>query len=102
MARHTRLLSLAAAMALGAGAPALAQNLPFTVTEVADFDMPWALAFLPDGKMLVTEQRGQLLLYTPGGSSVAIRGVPADGRQTVAWSSSAASTSFPNAGRKSR
>jgi len=76
MARHTKLLSLAAAMALGAGAPALAQNLPFTVTEVADFDMPWALAFLPDGRLLVTEQRGQLLLHTPGGSSVAIRGVP--------------------------
>jgi glucose/arabinose dehydrogenase len=50
--------------------------LPFTVTEIADFDIPWAMAFLPDGRMLVTEQRGALKLYTQGGSSVAIRGVP--------------------------
>ena len=26
--------------------------------------------FLPDGKLLVTEQRGALKLYTPGGASV--------------------------------
>jgi glucose/arabinose dehydrogenase len=64
------------AVGLGAAAPSLAQNLPFTVTEIADFDIPWAMAFLPDGRMLVTEQRGTLKLYTPGGSSVAIRGVP--------------------------
>lgn len=78
MSRLSRVLSFAAVMAVsgGATAPALSQELPFTVTQVADFDMPWALAFLPDGRMLVTEQRGQLLLHTPGGSSVAIRGVP--------------------------
>ena len=70
--------SLAAAMVVctGATAPALAQNLPFTVTQVADFDIPWAMAFLPDGRMLVTEQRGMLKLYTPGGASADIRGVP--------------------------
>jgi glucose/arabinose dehydrogenase len=78
MSRRNTVLSLAAAMAVGAGAaaPALAQNLPFTVTEIADFDIPWAMAFLPDGRLLVTEQRGTLKLYTPGGSSVSIRGVP--------------------------
>jgi glucose/arabinose dehydrogenase len=78
MSRRNTVLSLAAAMAVGAGAaaPALAQNLPFTVTEIADFDIPWAMAFLPDGRLLVTEQRGTLKLYTPGGSSLSIRGVP--------------------------
>jgi len=71
------LWSLAAALAVCTGAtPALAQNLPFTVTQVADFDIPWAMAFLPDGRMLVTEQRGMLKLYTPGGASVDVRGVP--------------------------
>ncbi|HEY7672597.1 MAG TPA: PQQ-dependent sugar dehydrogenase [Gammaproteobacteria bacterium] len=45
---------------------ATAQNLPFTVTEVADFEMPWALEFLPDGRLLVTEQRGALKLYESG------------------------------------
>ena len=69
---------IAAAMAVcsGASAPAFAQSLPFTVTQIADFDIPWAMAFLPDGRMLVTEQRGMLKLYTPGGSSVDVRGVP--------------------------
>ena len=70
--------SIAAAMAVcsGASAPAFAQSLPFTVTQIADFDIPWAIAFLPDGRMLVTEQRGMLKLYTPGGSSVDVEGVP--------------------------
>src|SRR5688572_3376170 len=70
--------SLAVAMAAcgGASAPTFAQNQPFTVTQVGDFDIPWAIAFLPDGRMLVTEQRGMLKLYTPGGASVDVRGVP--------------------------
>ena len=70
--------SLAAALAVfgGAMAPVSAQNHPFTVTQVADFDIPWAIAFLPDGRMLVTEQRGMLKLLTLGGASVDIRGVP--------------------------
>jgi glucose/arabinose dehydrogenase len=78
MSRRNRILSVAAAIAAcaGAAAPALAQNMPFTVTQVGDFDIPWAMAFLPDGRMLVTEQRGMLKLYTPGGASVDIRGVP--------------------------
>lgn len=77
MSRLNRVLSFAAAMAAGAaGAPALAQDLPFTVTELADFDIPWAMAFLPDGRLLVTEQRGTLKVHTPGGASAAIRGVP--------------------------
>ena len=60
------------------GAFALAQDHPFTVTQVADFDMPWALEFLPDGRLLVTEQRlGELKLFSPeDGSIVDIAGVP--------------------------
>jgi glucose/arabinose dehydrogenase len=75
MSQRIRLLGLVAAVC---AAPTIgtAQNLPFTVTELANFDVPWAMAFLPDGRLLVTEQRGALKLYTPGGASVAIRGVP--------------------------
>jgi glucose/arabinose dehydrogenase len=40
---------------------------PFTETVVADFDSPWALAFLPDGRMLVTEKKGQMLLVSADG-----------------------------------
>jgi aldose sugar dehydrogenase len=77
MSRRTHWCAIAAAAACAVPATGVfAQDLPFTVTELADFEVPWAMAFLPDGRLLVTEQRGSLKLYTPGGSSVAIRGVP--------------------------
>ncbi len=51
---------------------------PFTRTIVADFDSPWAMAFLPDGRMLVTEKQGKLLLVAADGKSqVSVSGVPA-------------------------
>lgn len=53
--------------------------LPFTVTPVADFVSPWALAFLPDGRMLVTEKAGQLLLVSADGkASRTIATLPVD------------------------
>ena len=38
------------AVCAGPVTPAVAQTLPFTVTELANFDVPWAMAFLPDGR----------------------------------------------------
>lgn len=51
---------------------------PIRVTEVASgLDHPWALAFLPDGNMLVTERSGQLRRITrDGGISAPLAGVP--------------------------
>ncbi|SVB20267.1 uncharacterized protein METZ01_LOCUS173121, partial [marine metagenome] len=52
-------------------------NLPFEVKEIASFDEPWALAFLPDGKILVTEMKGSLFIVTQDGDkSRPISGVP--------------------------
>ena len=50
---------------------------PFAIAEVANFDQPWAMAFLPDGRMLVTEKQGRLLLVDAGGAKIAVTGVPA-------------------------
>lgn len=37
---------------------------------------PWALAFLPDGRLLVTERRGQLLVLAGGVAGAPVAGVP--------------------------
>ncbi len=54
----------------------LAQHDAFVVTEAAVFDEPWAMAFLPDGRLLVTEKQGRLKLWAPDGSIGEIEGVP--------------------------
>ncbi|MEM7280699.1 MAG: PQQ-dependent sugar dehydrogenase [Pseudomonadota bacterium] len=48
-----------------------------TVTRVAKLDHPWAMTFLPDGRLLVTEKTGQLRLVTQEGDvSEPIKGIP--------------------------
>ena len=50
---------------------------PFASTAVASFDEPWAMAFLPDGRLLVTEKRGSLKLVDVASGEVGdITGVP--------------------------
>ena len=39
-------------------------------------DHPWALAFLPDGRLLVTERSGQLLVVADGQASAPVAGTP--------------------------
>ena len=52
-------------------------ELPFNVTKVATFDLPWRIAFLPDGRMLITEKVGRVQLVTPQGAKTEVKGVPA-------------------------
>ncbi|MFS0737437.1 PQQ-dependent sugar dehydrogenase [Sphingomonas sp. 1P06PA] len=66
----------AATVVQGEAAPA--GGKPFTVTPVADFQSPWAMTFLPDGRMLVTEKAGTLQLASADGKAkAAVGGVPA-------------------------
>jgi len=72
----TVLLSSSVHAQTNAGAQKPDADLPFTVTQVATFDLPWRIAFLPDGRMLVTEKVGRLDLVTPQGAKTEVRGVP--------------------------
>jgi glucose/arabinose dehydrogenase len=58
-------------------APAVKSRIGFTVETVAiGLSTPWSFAFLPDGRILVTENRGTMRVVTPEGTHWAVDGVP--------------------------
>jgi glucose/arabinose dehydrogenase len=73
---------LALTLATGAGAQVNAgtqapdTSLPFTMTRVAQFNLPWRIAFFADGKMLITEKPGALWLVTQDGNKTKVANVP--------------------------
>lgn len=67
------------ATACGTGADAqdkASGTLPFAVTEIATFNEPWAMTFLPDGRALITEKSGKLKLWREGQPAADVTGVP--------------------------
>ena len=60
-------------------APAIESETELDVTVIASgFRNPWAVAFLPDGRMLVTEKAtGTLYVVTAAGEKTAVTGLPA-------------------------
>ena len=52
-------------------------SVPFNMAQVTTFNLPWRLAFLPDGRMLVTEKVGPLWLVTPQGMKRPVLNYPA-------------------------
>lgn len=69
------------ALSESAAAPAAAvakTGKPFVSTEIAKFDEPWAMTFLPDGRLLVTEKEGKLKVLDVASKRVGeVSGVPA-------------------------
>ena len=62
---------------VNAGEQAPDTILPFTMTEVATFNLPWRIAVLPDGRLLITEKPGALWVVTPQGAKTKVANVPA-------------------------
>lgn len=60
-------------------APLVSADVAFEIQTVAEgLDHPWAMAWLPDGRMLVTERAGRLRIVVPGGALTApVEGLPA-------------------------
>ncbi len=76
----TSLLALASTEAfaqVNAGAQAPEGSMPFKLTQITTFNLPWRLAFLPDGRMLVTEKVGPVWLVTQQGAKLPVANVPA-------------------------
>lgn len=72
------LLSASAATAqINAGEQKPEPALPFEMTQVATFNLPWRIAFLPDGRMLITEKTGPVWLVTQKGEKTPVANAPA-------------------------
>ena len=71
------LMATAAYAQVNIGAQAPEAGAPFVMTQVAAFNLPWRIAFLPDGRMLVTEKTGPIWLVTQAGAKTPVANVPA-------------------------
>jgi glucose/arabinose dehydrogenase len=52
-------------------------SLPFNMVQVTTLNLPWRIAFLPDGRMLITEKVGGMVLVTQQGAKTPVANVPA-------------------------
>jgi len=87
MTKVAKTALLVALLSGGAYAPVEAQvnagdqkpeaNVPFNMTSVTTFNLPWRIAFLPDGRMLVTEKVGPIWLVTQQGMKRPVLNYPA-------------------------
>ena len=71
---------LALAMALFASAAHAATTPPVANTFASGLKNPWGMAFLPDGRILVTQKAGDLVIVSADGKAV---GAPVGGVPTV-------------------
>jgi glucose/arabinose dehydrogenase len=71
------LASVAAWAQVNVGEQKSEASRPFSMTTVATFELPWRLAFLPDGRMLVTEKVGPVWLVSQQGQKIPVGNTPA-------------------------
>jgi len=79
LAKAALLLTLAAVSGwaqVNAGEQKPEAVLPFNMTTVTTFTLPWRLAFLPDGRMLITEKVGPVWLVTQQGEKTLVANTP--------------------------
>src|SRR5215813_12961050 len=70
------LVAAAAWAQVNAGEQKPEASLPFNMTTVTTFTLPWRIAFLPDGRMLITEKVGPVWLVTQQGQKIMVGGTP--------------------------
>src|SRR4029079_19123429 len=71
------LVSVPAHAQINAGEQKPEANLQFTMTQVTTLNLPWRIAFLPDGLMLITEKVGRVWLVTQKGEKTEVANAPA-------------------------
>jgi len=64
------LASVGAWAQVNAGEQKPEASLPFNMTTVTTFELPWRIAFLPDGRMLITEKTGPVWLVSKEGEKI--------------------------------
>src|SRR3954467_2573437 len=68
--------SVAAWTQVNAGEQKPEPTFPVTMTTVATFRLPWRLAFLPDGRLLITEKPGPVWLVSQQGEKIPVGNTP--------------------------
>ncbi|MEM6731124.1 MAG: PQQ-dependent sugar dehydrogenase [Myxococcota bacterium] len=53
-----------------------ARTAAFDTQAIVSLDEPWAMTFLPDGRLLVSQKQGSLLVVGQDGSKLTVSGVP--------------------------
>jgi glucose/arabinose dehydrogenase len=71
------LVSVAACAQVNVGEQKAEASVPFNMTTVGTFELPWRLAFLPDGRMLITEKVGPVWLVSQDGTKFPVGNTPA-------------------------
>jgi glucose/arabinose dehydrogenase len=71
-------LALLTPLAVAQTTPGQAAGKP-DVQQLATLEFPWGMAYLPDGRLLITEKPGRLRIFSDGKLSEPVENVPATG-----------------------